>query len=148
VHTAGSPALFGQTAETQALLHAIAPALALGMLTLLGSGVMLWASSTAELTGLLLPLSLLPIILAGRVRDAAKGPMPLSLMTPMPTPQGDLSMLPMLAWQSDAILLALLAGVLLAALAPLGGAWLLGGAALAAAVMSLMAKARLRALRS
>lgn len=151
VHTAGAPTLFGQTTESQALLHAIAPALALGLLTLLGSATTLWMSGTvgtAELSGLLLPLALLPILLAGRVRDAAKGTMPLGLMTPMPTPQGDLSVLPLLAWQSDAILLALVAGVLLAALVPLGPGWLLAGAALTLVGMTLMARARLRALRS
>ena len=151
VHTAGAPTLFGQTTESQALLHAIAPTLALALLTLLGSAATLWMSGTvetAELSGLLLPLALLPILLAGRVRDAAKGAMPLGLMTPMPTPQGDLSVLPLLAWQSDAILLALAAGVLLAALVPLGPGWLLAGAALTLAGMTLMARARLLALRS
>src|SRR5699024_4803014 len=83
---------------------------------------------------------------AARARDAAKGPMPLSLMTPIPTPQGDLSVLSVLVWQADALLLAVLAGAVLAGLLMLLGpvAMLLGAGALLGA-MAAMTRARLRA---
>lgn len=72
--------------------------------------------------------------------------MPLALSTPMPTPQGDLVVLPMLAWHSDALLLALLSGAVLAGLGTAGPLWLPAGAAVLLAGMSLMAAGRLREL--
>ena len=86
-------------------------------------------------------------LIAGRARDAAKGPMPLSLMTPMPTAQGDLSVISVVAWQADAVLLALLAGAVLALLGAHGAGAMLLGAALLLGAMVLMTHARLRALR-
>lgn len=74
--------------------------------------------------------------------------MPLSLSTPMPTPQGDVSVLPMLLWLSDAILLALGVGALLLGSATGGALWMLGAGAAASALMGLMAWVRLRALVS
>ncbi|WP_114856424.1 hypothetical protein [Brachybacterium sp. YJGR34] len=151
VHTLGAPGLFGQSAAVQVALHAVAPMLLLSALAALGGGVLWWtagAGDRAALDALLLPLALAPVLVAGRMRDAAKGPMPLALSTPMPTPQGDLSVLPMLAWQADALLLAILAGAVLAGLALLGPAWIAGGSAVLTGMMTLWALGRLRALRS
>lgn len=166
IHTLGSPPLLGQSAPVQALLHCLAPTLLLGCLASLGAGgVALWAEvGTGAVAGvlgtgvlwtggpgaavmLLVPVTLVPVLVAGRVRDAAKGPMPLSLSTPMPTAQGDLSVFPMLAWQSDAILLALGSGIVLALVGSSGPIWVLAAAALATAVMVLMARSRLRGMR-
>ncbi|WP_416405544.1 hypothetical protein [Arthrobacter sp. LFS091] len=52
-----------------------------------------------------------------RIYDSARGPLPPILLTPIPTPFGDLSSLVILTWQLDAILLSagtagLLAGAL------------------------------------
>src|SRR5699024_3232904 len=79
-------------------------------------GRLLLAGGTLELSGVGLPVLLALVLVAARARDAAKGPMPLSLMTPIPTPQGDLSVLSVLVWQADALLLAVLAGAVLAGL--------------------------------
>lgn len=149
VHTLGAPRLFGQSAGTQVLLHVGAPMLLLCVLGALG-GTATWIVAGTSLTAdaMLLPLALAPVLIAGRARDAAKGPMPLALSTPMPTPQGDTSVVTMLAWQSDALLLALAAGALLLAVAPLGAAWLFGAAAALTALMALMTWGRLRALRA
>lgn len=153
VHTLGAPALFGQPAATQVVLHAIAPLLLLSLLAALGgtlTGVVAAGFAADDGAGLpeavLLPVALAPVMIVGRVRDAAKGPLPLALVTPMPTAQGDLSVIPMLAWQSDAILLALVCGAVLAGLSLLGPLWLLGGAAVLTAAMALMARVRLREL--
>lgn len=150
VHTLGAPGLFGQRAAAQVLLHAVAPGIALTALAALGGAVVPavadGAGAAGPLPGVLLPTLLAPVLIAGRVRDAAKGPMPLRLMTPMPTPQGDGAVLAMLFWQSDALLLALLSGVLLAGLGMLGIPWMLGGAAILMVLMMLMARQRLRAL--
>lgn len=148
IHTLGAPALLGQTAGLQVLLHTPAPAALLGVVAAVGSGAgLLLAGEVAEPGAALLPALLAVVLVAARARDAAKGPMPLSLMTPMPTPQGDLSVIPVLLWQADGLLLALLAGAALALLLPLGtGAMLLGAGALLGA-MALMTRSRLRALR-
>lgn len=150
IHTLGAPPLLGQSAALQAVLHAIAPTLLLGALAVLGAGgaTLATAAHGAEAAMMLLvPGLLAPVLITGRVRDAAKGPMPLSLSTPMPTAQGDLSIFPMLAWQSDAILLALLAGIALTLAAGAGPIWALIAAPGAAAVMALLAWTRLRELR-
>lgn len=170
VHTLGAPGLFGQTAAVQVLLHAVAPSLLLtalaaagGATGLLAGGDLIAGSGLAtgggavladglelrsgrDAVAVLLPVLLAPVVIAGRVHDAAKGPMPLRLMTPMPTPQGDGAVLAMLAWQSDALLLVVLSGALLAGLGLLGLGWLLGGTALLLAVLALMTRRRLRAL--
>lgn len=149
VHTLGAPTLFGQSAAVQMLLHAIAPALLLSVLAVLGGGTvhLTMGGGPGMLDAVLLPAALAPVMIAGRGRDAAKGPMPLSLSTPMPTPQGDMAIIPMLAWQADAILLAMASGAVLAGLGLLGPAWLLGGAAVLSAAMALMSWLRLCALR-
>lgn len=144
VHTLGAPGLFGQRAGVQVMLHAVAPTVLLALLGALGGG--LAAAVTGAGPAALLPALLAPVLVAGRARDAAKGPMPLSLSTPMPTAQGDLSVLAMLAWQSDALLLAALSGAVLAGLGAAGPLGLLPGAAVLTAAMALMAAMRLRAL--
>ena len=151
VHTLGAPRLFGQSAGGQVLLHAIAPLLALIVLGAVGGGAvgLLAADGTrAALGAVLLPVVMAPVLVAGRARDAAKGPMPLALSTPMPTAQGDLSVVTMFAWQSDAVLLALAGGAVLVAVGPLGAAWTLGAAGALTALMILMTRGRLRSLRS
>lgn len=147
VHTLGAPTLFGQSAARQMLLHCLAPLLMLTALAVAGGGVVTLLAGGAPVTALLLPVLLAPVLVVAQARDATKGPMPLELMTPMPTPQGDVAVLRMLAWQSDALLLALLCGAVLAGLALLGPLAMLGGASLLAGAMVLMARVRLRALR-
>lgn len=149
IHTLGAPTLFGQSAAAQVILHSIAPTLLLSVLAALGgAATMLGAGhESGTLEAVLLPAALAPVLIAGRARDAAKGPMPLALTTPMPTPQGDMAVIPMLAWQSDAILLAILSGAVLAGLGMLGPSWLLAGAAILTVGMGLLAWLRLRALR-
>lgn len=149
VATLGAPALFGQGARTQILLHIPAPALGLGAVAEGAAAAVVLAQPT---TPSVLPLALLPVIVLSlvlaRVWAAAKGPMPLKLATPMPTAQGDASVLPQLLWHSDWVWV-----VLLVTLFPLGvlhgagpgTALLVGGALLT--VVALMAEARLLRLR-
>src|SRR5699024_4637773 len=149
VQTLAAPMLLGQTAAMQVFLHTPAPAVLMGALAALGGGGgLLLAGGTLDPSAVALPVLLALVLVAARARDAAKGPMPLSLMTPIPTPQGDLSVLSVLVWQADALLLAMLAGAaltgLLMGLGPV--AMLLGAGALLGA-MAAMTRARLRALR-
>lgn len=104
VETLGAPALFGQRAEHQIVLHALAPLLVLELCVALGGAAVLRGGGVGALG---LPLLAVPIVVLDRLRDAAKGPLPLRLTMPMPTPQGDPIVLLMLAWQLDALLLAL-----------------------------------------
>lgn len=138
IETLGAPRLFAQPVAAQSVLHAIAP---LALVALVGM-------STATLLGggLLLPLLLAPLCVIGRVRHAAKGPMPLALATPIPTPQGDMSVLVMLSWQSDALIIIALAAALLALMVPLGHVAALIAAIGIAGLLLLDALRRVRAL--
>ena len=149
VHTLGAPMLLGQTAAMQVLLHVPAPTVLLGSIAALGGGAgLLLAGGSLEPSAVALPVLLAVVLVAARAWDAAKGPMPLSLMTPIPTPQGDLSVLSVLVWQADSLLLAVLAGALLAGLLMgLGPVAMLLGAGTLLSTMTLMTRARLRALR-
>lgn len=50
------------------------------------------------------------LALLARASNALKGSLPISLLTPAPTPMGDLSVLARMAWALDGVLLAALAG--------------------------------------
>jgi hypothetical protein len=50
------------------------------------------------------------LALIARVSNAVKGPLPAALLTPIPTPMGDLGVAVRLAWSLDGLLLAALAG--------------------------------------
>lgn len=129
---AGRPPLLGVSARADAAMHALLPlvaAIVLGGLgaLLLGAGSATWWVVAA-----------IACLVLVRAMDAAKGPLPIELMMPVPTPMGDASVMVIALWQSDAILVALLlAGGLTIALPSWGaGAWiaLLAAAALIAAL--------------
>ena len=103
--------LYGLSDARLLLLHALFPALLLLAVpaavavvagTLFGSGTesTVVASTIGLLCGLL-----------GRVNSALKGPMPPSLLTPIPTPAGDLAAGVRLVWALDGLILAALGGV-------------------------------------
>ncbi|WP_104128551.1 hypothetical protein [Cryobacterium sp. Y57] len=87
-----------------------------------------------------------------RVLDCAKGPMPIGLLLPVPTPVGDVSILNAMAWQADALLIVL---VVAGGLTVHVGAAGTGGAGLGAALwlavagtlVAALALRRVRALR-
>lgn len=151
VHTLGAPPLLGQTAAAQALLHSLVPMLLLAAVGGLGGAAVALGTTGAEQVGLLravlVPVALAPVLVALRVHAAAKGPMPLKLATPMPTAQGDLSVIPMLTWQSDAILLVLLAGGVLVLASWLGPLWIAGADALLVLGIVWLTRSRFRDLR-
>lgn len=150
VHTLGAPRLFGQTAGHQLLLHTPAPLALMGALAAVGGGAVAALGGGESVGGpvaVLLPLVLVAVTIAGRARDAAKGPMPIALSTPMPTPQGDMSVVLMLGWQSDALVLTALAAALLLALAPSGLLWPVLAGTVIVGALALMTRSRLQALR-
>ncbi|HWS50098.1 MAG TPA: hypothetical protein VN241_03725, partial [Microbacterium sp.] len=106
--TAGRPALYGRSSQGLMLLHLPLPSLAAALLptisTLLAGAT--WATAAlVAVSGAL--------IVAVRAYDAAKGPLPIELMMPVPTPAGDASAIGMWAWQADALLWAAGASFLL-----------------------------------
>ncbi|UEJ83798.1 hypothetical protein Bra3105_05645 [Brachybacterium halotolerans subsp. kimchii] len=153
VESLGAPRLLAQGVGVQVLLHSLAPLLVMGLLSVLGSGLGVLVlpgagpglgpdpGAVGALAVVLAP-ALVPLMIIGRARDAAKGPMPLALATPIPTPQGDASILPLVAWQADAILFALLAAGLL--FLALGASWTWGIGLWAVAGVLLASDARRR----
>ncbi|MEJ6542707.1 hypothetical protein PQI65_05830 [Brachybacterium paraconglomeratum] len=149
VHTLGAPPLLGQRAGTQLLLHAIAPGLLLAVLGAFGGLLARVAiGDGAGTAAVLLPVAVAAVVLAARAYEAAKGTMPLALATPIPTPQGDLSVLVMLAWQADVLVVPMLGAAVLLLVLPAGpGAVLLAAAALLGA-LALLTRRRLQELQA
>ena len=148
VHTLGAPPLLGQRAGTQLLLHAAAPGLLLVALGALGGTLAAVVVGGAASGPVMLPVAVAATVLAARAWEAAKGTMPLALATPIPTPQGDLSVLVMLAWQADAVVVPLLGAAALLLVLPSGpGAVLLAAAALVG-LLVLLTRRRLRELQA
>lgn len=157
VESLGAPRLLAQSIGAQCALHAVAPVLALAVLTVLGGiGALIGtagpaAAGPAAASGvpvlLLVPALLSGIVVLARIWAAAKGPMPLSLATPMPTPMGDASIAPMLMWQAGELLLVLFAAAVLGLAAVHGGPLaVLSWAGLHAAALSGLARGRIREL--
>ena len=148
VHTLGAPPLLGQRAGTQLLLHAAAPGLLLVTLGALGGTLVAVVGGGAASGPVMLPVAVAATVLAAWAWEAAKGTMPLALATPIPTPQGDLSVLVMLAWQADAVVVPLLGAAALLLVLPSGpGAVLLAAAALVG-LLVLLTRRRLRELQA
>ncbi len=146
IATIGAPGLFGQSAGRQVLCHLTVPLLVAALAA--GSGALAAVLSGAGgAPGVTAAVLLAPLLVIGRVRDAAKGPMPLRLTMPMPTAQGDASIIPMLAWQADGPLLAIATGVLLAIGAGIGPAAALIAAGAMLAVLGVGAVTRMRELQ-
>jgi hypothetical protein len=148
VHTLGSPPLLGHRAGTQLLLHTTAPLLLLAALGTLGGLLALLVGGGSGAGPLLLPLATAAVVLAARAWEAAKGTMPLALATPIPTPQGDLSVLVMLAWQADTVVVPLLGAAVLLLVLPSGPAAVLLAAAALLGVLGLLTRRRLQELRA
>jgi hypothetical protein len=139
VETLGAPPLLAQGVGAQTVLHTIAPVLLLASLVLL--------AGAAFGVVLLVPLLQAAVCIVGRIRDVAKGPMPMRLLAPMLTPEGDVSVLPKVMWQADAPLIALGGGLLLACVGTCaGGPALVLVATLLLAVLAADAARRVRGL--
>jgi len=146
IATIGAPGLFGQSAGRQVLCHLPVPLLVAALAA--GSGALpAVLSGAGGAPGVTAAVLMAPLLVIGRVRDAAKGPMPLRLTMPMPTAQGDASIIPMLAWQADGPLLAIATGVLVALGAGIGPAAALIAAGAMLAVLGVGAVTRMRGLQ-
>lgn len=132
LEAAGAPTLYGRGTAYLLLLHSLLP---LTLVALLGGAGIVLATTWVDVgpTAAVVALLGLVLALAARVHAAAKGPLPLALLTPVPTPMGDLSGLNVALWQVSSLLMA---GVAVAVAGPLllGGTWWAALGYLAAAV--------------
>ncbi|KQO10330.1 hypothetical protein ASF06_09155 [Agreia sp. Leaf244] len=107
---ASAPPLYGVSTLRLLGLHAALPVVGgvvfsgvgvgVGGAVLGGGGV---GPSWSALVAAVLCVLLLVLV---RMYDSAKGPLPLTLMAPVPTPAGDASALVVAAWQADAVILS------------------------------------------
>lgn len=99
------------------------------------------AASTAACSALLVCV----LALALRLLGTLKGPLPQSMLAPIPTPVGDLASINVLLWNLDGPILAVLLGAGLAAIAVWSFSALLVATALVLLVLLVWARMRLRA---
>lgn len=102
--------LYGVSDEQLLARHAFFP-LAVLIIVLLAASVVCAVTAGLTATGPItgsLALGLLALV--ARISDAVKGPLPPALLTPIPTPMGDLGAAVRLAWAFDGLLLAAFAG--------------------------------------
>lgn len=107
----GSSSPFALGAPLQAALHALLPATvstALAPVGALLALVMVPYSQPMMALGYVVAMVLFVVVL--QAFSAFKGPMPIELLTPVPTALGDLSFLNVAFWLSDAVTIALIIG--------------------------------------
>ena len=144
--------------------HAIVPALALLVLGTVGiAAAGVTAPADAALPDSALPWSALPwltppalavpwwalvavFITLLRVFDSLRGPLPIGLLLPVPTPVGDVSILNVIAWQADALILLLAGAAGLTVLAQQSGATAAAWLVVACGVVVALGMRRLRSL--
>ncbi|WP_109474350.1 hypothetical protein [Ornithinimicrobium cavernae] len=141
--TRSAPALYGYGTAELFGLHALTPVLLAVAGTVAGAVVAQRAGW--EAAGLLEAGLLGILLVVVRAYDSAKGMLPLILLTPAPSPAGDLSGLMVLAWQADALLISITLAVTLALATTAAGLLMgLGAAILGGAVVIALTAWRLR----
>lgn len=106
-----APTIYGYSPLRLYLFHSIFP-MAWSLITLAFAGMAAAFSGLMEISlNAWIAAPVILLILSGvRIYDSARGPLPPVLLTPIPTPFGDLSSLVVLAWQADAILISASSG--------------------------------------
>lgn len=104
VELASGPPLYGIPTTRLLLLHSTLPVMGGVLGALVGAGIAI-AGGAGWLALLVAPSAAL-LLVAVRLLDAAKGPLPVEVMSPVVTPVGDASSLVIAAWQADALILA------------------------------------------
>lgn len=123
VEAHAAPGLYGIADHHLVGLHAGLPVL---LVLVLGAvaGLVCLPLVGAQPVGVLLVVAGGLFCVAVRAFDAARGPMPLVLLTPMPTAAGDMSGLMVAAWQADALLVAVVVPTVVTVAALTLGWWL------------------------
>ncbi|WP_156807542.1 hypothetical protein [Acaricomes phytoseiuli] len=102
-----APTIYGYPPLRLYLFHSIFPITwSLATLAVVGIAMSVSGVTTISLGAWIAGVMILAILSGVRVYDSARGPLPPVLLTPIPTPFGDLSSLVVLAWQADAILIS------------------------------------------
>lgn len=147
---ASAPPLYGVSTLRLLGLHAALPVVGGVVFSGVGVGVGGVVLGGAEVgpTWSALVAAVLCVLLLVLVRmyDSAKGPLPLALMAPVPTPAGDASALVVAAWQADAVILS---GVVVAVTVVSVAGGIVGGVLAAVGlgvVVGWMARARVLAV--
>ncbi len=110
-----APPLYGYTTPALFTRHGLAPLVVAVAAIAAGIGAAAMLGMGARVLPVCVVLLLVVLI---RAYDSAKGPLPVLLLTPVPSPFGDLSSLNVSLWQADALLIAVVTGALAAAAAP------------------------------
>lgn len=105
---AAAPALYGFSRITHVALLAVFPA-SVEFASAVTAGL---AVAPAAPLGVLATVLTGAVVLLCRVLHSAKGPLPLALLSPVPTPFGEASSLVVLGWQLDALLVSAAIGAL------------------------------------
>ncbi|WGW13268.1 hypothetical protein LWF01_05730 [Saxibacter everestensis] len=114
----GKPALYGYGTSLLYSLHAVLPATFALVAVIAGAAALFLLNVPPGHPSAVLAVAVVLVIL--RAYDSAKGPLPPILMTPIPSSAGDLSGLVILAWQTDALLSATIAGAAIVSLTTSG----------------------------
>ncbi|WP_435300405.1 hypothetical protein [Timonella sp. A28] len=111
LHTAGGVSMYGLSDESLVAQHAIFPTVTLTALLIVGVcvGAFMFAGPMFSALGGVLILSTFTVLT--RIIYTIKGPMPPVLLTPIPTPMGDMSVYAQAVWVCDGIICAALVGV-------------------------------------
>lgn len=123
-NTKDSMPLYGVRHERLLLAHSIFPICALFALSLVGGTLAMFMlpNDGIRMVGLVAFIPFAIGIVACKLLDGMKPPTPISLLTPVPTPIGDLAIVNRLIWALDTPLIAFLIGVAVAV--GLGALWL------------------------
>jgi hypothetical protein len=115
---AGTSPLYGYSTTRLYLLHAILP-LALSFVSGTVGTVIAVLLGAPIISAMAIGIVAVLLVFV-RAYDSAKGPLPIILLTPMPSPAGDPSVLAVLGWQADAVLIASVTGTIILSLAASG----------------------------
>jgi len=105
-----APQLYGLSRGSLVRHHSSFPLSSALTAVLVGSGIIVLCGGTAS--GLLISVAVAAVVFLVRLFDSAKGPLSPALLSPIPTPFGDLSGTVVLVWEADAALLVTAAGAL------------------------------------
>ena len=144
---AGAPRLDGHGTARLYALHATLP-LAWGS-ACAGAGASAAAHAAAPgapvVTAVVTAVLVTAVLVAARAHDSARGPLPLALLMPVPSPGGDLSGLGVALWQVDAVVLSVVAAVLVVTAATTSGP--VAGAVASVVVATVLVATTVRRIR-
>jgi hypothetical protein len=108
-YTIGASSPFGLSPGRLALLHLVVPTIVAAVLALIGVLIPIVLEPSLN-AGVIVPwsLTLVVFMVVMQVFSAFKGMFPLELLTPVPTPLGDLSFLSVAFWLGDAVTIVLI----------------------------------------